>query len=42
MFLPDYFEKYSIDKEKAWQVLNYLQAENKVRMDKNGLLVIQT
>jgi ATP-dependent DNA helicase RecQ len=30
----------SIEKEKAWQVLNFLQAENKVRIDKNGLLVI--
>ena len=30
----------SIDKEKAWQVLNFLQAENKVRMDKNGLLIL--
>ncbi|HLK30140.1 MAG TPA: ATP-dependent DNA helicase RecQ [Puia sp.] len=30
-----------INKEKAWKVINHLQAENKLLVDKNGILKVQ-
>jgi len=30
-----------IKKEKAWKVIHYLQSENKIELDKSGLITLK-